>query len=298
MSFYIHSPEMESLLEKLIERFEKESRSDLHNNISITWICYQDQHPKPFSGIGAGWLEDKFLYPASVVKLFYACALETWLHEDLIVDSFELRRALSEMIVHSNNDATNYIVDLLTATTSGPSLKGESWEAWKKQRTIINDWLLGLNWNELEGVNCCQKTWGDGPFGRDRDFYGLKNNNRNSLSTLATARLFEALMTGGLLPVQATKNLKRLLFRSLDLFQRKSDPNNQIDGFLGEGLPKGTQLWSKAGLMSEVRHDAAWFITPKGKTMLLVVFTQGKALAKDNFLLPAFAAELSQWAIA
>ena len=105
-------------------------------------------------------------------------------------------------------------------------------------------------------------------------------------------------MTGVLLPSKATKNLKTLLYRSLDLVKRKADPENQIDGFLGEGLPKGTHLWSKAGFMSEVRHDAAWFITPKGKTMLLIVFTNGKDLAKDNFLLPAIASELSQWAIA
>ena len=126
---------------------------------------------------------------------------------------------------------------------------------------------------------------------------GQNNENRNSLSTLGAARLFESLMTGVLLQPNSTKNLKNLLFRSLDLLKRKSDPENQIDGFLGEGLPKGTHLWSKAGLMSEVRHDAAWFITPKGKTMLLVVFIEGKSLAKDNFLLPAIASELSQWSI-
>ena len=150
MSFYSHSPEMGFVLEKLIKRFEKESRQELHRKISITWVCYKSQNPDPSSGIGAGWLENKFVYPASVVKLFYACALETWLHKAFLVDCAELRRALNEMIVHSSNDATSYILDLLTATTSGPSLKGESWEAWKKQRTIINDWLLGLNWNELE----------------------------------------------------------------------------------------------------------------------------------------------------
>ncbi len=297
MSFYIHSPEMRALLEQLIARFENESRKDLHNKISITWICYRDKNPEPFSGIGAGWLENNLLYPASVVKLFYACAVETWLHKDLLVDCPELRRALSEMIVNSSNDATSYILDLLTASTSGPALKGERWEVWKKQRNVINDWLRNFKWTEFQSVNCSQKTWNDGPFGRDKEFYGVGNNNRNSLTTLATARLFEALMTGVFLPTKATKNLKKLLFRSLDPLKRKLDPVNQVDGFLGEGLPNGTHLWSKAGLMSEVRHDAAWFVTPKGKTMLLIVFTHGRDLAKDNFLLPAFASELSNWSI-
>ncbi len=288
---------MESLLEKLILRFEKDSRPDLRNKISITWVCYKDPHPEPFSGIGAGWLEEKFYYPASVVKLFYACALEAWLMKDILVDSFELRRALSSMIVDSSNDATSYIVDLLTATTSGPSLQGERWEVWKRQRNLINDWLLSLDCKEFKSINCCQKTWSDGPFGRDRDFYGGNYNNRNSLNTIGTARFFESLMTGTLLPLKATKNLKTILFRSLDLMKRKANPENQVDGFLGEGLPKGSKLWSKAGLMSEARHDASWFFTPKGKIMLLIVFTTGQELAKDTFLLPAIAAELSQWNI-
>ena len=86
-----------------------------------------------------------------------------------------------------------------------------------------------------------------------------------------------------------------MLFRSLDILKRKADPENQIDGFLGEGLPSGSQIWSKAGLMSEARHDAAWFQTSKGIPMLLVVFCSGKHLAKDQFLLPALASELSKW---
>ncbi len=295
MSFYIHDSQMEGFLNQLIERFGKESRLDLHNNLSLTWILYNNQNPQPCSGIGAGWLEDKLIYPASVVKLFYACAIETWLERDLILESKELNRAMYEMIVNSSNDATSFIVDLLTATTSGPCLNGEKWEIWKKQRNWINDWIHSLNGPEFKSVNCCQKTWTDGPFGRDFDFYGVANSNRNALSTDSTARLLESLMTGALLKVSATTKLKKILFRSLDLMKRKSDPANQVDGFLGEGLPEGTKLWSKAGYMSEVRHDAAWFNTPQGKTMLLVVFSQGEILSKDSFLLPALASQLSQW---
>ncbi len=295
MSFYIHDSEMEAFLSKLIDKFAKEGRKSLRNNIALTWIIYQDQNPKTSTGVGANFSGDKLLYPASVVKLFYACAVEHWLSRDLLVDSQELRRAMYEMIVNSSNDATSYIVDLLTATTSGPSLRSKSWEIWKKQRNVINDWLYCLKGTEFKSINCCQKTWNEGPFGRDFDFYGTDNHNRNALSTNATAKLFELLMTGDLLKPISTLNIKKLLARSLELVKRKSDPDNQVDGFIGEGLPNGTQMWSKAGLMSQVRHDAAWFITPEGKTMLLVIFSQGKYLAKDNFLLPAFANELSNW---
>ena len=88
-----------------------------------------------------------------------------------------------------------------------------------------------------------------------------------------------------------------MLSRSLDIWKRKADQDNQIDGFIGEGLPTGSQIWSKAGWMSEVRHDVAWLQTSKGKEMLLAVFCQGKDLAKDTFLLPALASELMKWRI-
>ena len=52
----------------------------------------------------------------------------------------------------------------------------------------------------------------------------------------------------------ACRRLRELLSRSIDLEQRRADPENQVDGFLGEGLPQGSLLWSKAGWMSQARH--------------------------------------------
>ena len=127
-----------------------------------------------------------------------------------------------------------------------------------------------------------------------KDFYGEGNENRNSLSTDAIARIFEGIMTDGLISPPACKRLRTLFSRSLDMKERCSDPENQIDGFLGEGLNKGTRLWSKAGWMSQARHDAAWFSSPNQNPMLLVIFCQGRQRANDSSLLPAFARELSQ----
>ena len=67
-----------------------------------------------------------------------------------------------------------------------------------------------------------------------------------------------------------------LLKRSLnpqDLPQNEGE--NQITGFLGEGLPNDAQLWSKAGWTSRVRHDAAYIEIPNLQPYLLVVFTEG-----------------------
>ena len=286
---------MHAHLRTLIDRFAKEGRPNLHKNISITWIYYNNNNPKIKSGLGAAWEENKLFYPASIVKLIYGIAIEVWLQKDFILDSHELRRALAHMIADSSNDATSYIVDILTGTNSGPSLKGNKWEAWKTQRQLVNKWLRSLNWPELTQVNCCQKTWTDSPYGRDKEFYGEHNANRNSLSTSATARMFEALMTDNLLSPQRSKFLKQYFLRSLDVFDRKRNPENQIDGFLGEGLPSSSKVWSKAGWMSEVRHDITWSHNQEGHTMLLVVFLKGTDLSKDTFLLPALASELNKY---
>ena len=105
--------------------------------------------------------------------------------------------------------------------------------------------------------------------------------------------MLEAVMTNALVSPLACKRLRQLLSRSIDLMQRKADPENQVDGFLGEGLSMGTRLWSKAGWMSQARHDAAWWSFGEGPPMLLVVFTQGRERANDTTLLPALARELS-----
>jgi len=297
MAFYRQDPEMAYCLKGLLDSFEKEGRPNLQENIAITCIRYDRQNPCSSSGSGTGWNSNKIFYPASVVKVVYALASQIWLKQDLIIDSEELRRALHEMIANSNNDATSYILDLLTGTTSGPSLNTSNYQAWKIQRELINEWLNKLKWPEIKSWNCSQKTWNEGPFGREKDFYGKKNENRNSMTTDGTARMFESLMTFELLSELESEHLIKVFHRSLDPVKRKQDLENQVDGFLGEGLPLSSKLWSKAGLMSEVRHDVAWWQTPKKNPMLAVVFTTGKELVKDQFLLPAISSELNKLAI-
>ncbi len=297
MAFYRQDPEMESCLKGILDRFEKEGRPNLQKNIAITWIRYNNRTPSTSNGYGAGWNSNKNYYPASIVKIVYALATQIWIKKDLIIDSEELQRGLYEMIANSNNDATSYILDLLTGTKSGPSLNKQNFEAWKIQRQLINNWLEELEWPEITNWNCSQKTWNEGPFGRERDFYGKSNENRNRMTTEGIARIFESLMTNEMIPKVENENFKKFFQRSLDPVSRKKDLENQVDGFLGEGLPLASTLWSKAGLMSEVRHDVAWWIAPNKNPMLAVVFTTGKELVKDHFLLPAISSEFNKLAI-
>ena len=122
MAFYRSDPKMASQLRELLDRLAKKGRPGLHQKIAINWIRYERPNPEPCSGIGTGWSEHKLIYPASVVKLFYAVAIEEWFHKDLILDSAEIRRSVKDMIYSSSNDATSLVIDLLSGTTSGPSL--------------------------------------------------------------------------------------------------------------------------------------------------------------------------------
>jgi hypothetical protein len=83
-----------------------------------------------------------------------------------------------------------------------------------------------------------------------------------------------------------------LLQRSLDPAQRAADPENQVDGFLGGGLPLEARLWSKAGWMSQARHDAAYIEVDGADPFMVVVFASGARQAQDDTLLPELAREL------
>jgi hypothetical protein len=69
-----------------------------------------------------------------------------------------------------------------------------------------------------------------------------------------------------------------------ELFPKTED--NQVTGFLGQGLPHNSHLWSKAGWTSEVRHDCAYIEIPDHPPYLLIVFTQGKENAQNQEILP------------
>jgi len=263
-------------------------------DISITWINYKSENKIVFKGFGSGINNRRMVYPASIVKLVYALAAYYWIERGSLLLSEEIIDAVRKMLSFSSNNATSFLIDLLTGTTSGPCIEGELWENWKYQRRLINDWLHDLQWEELIGINCCQKTWDDGPFGREKEFYGIENKNKNAMTTDSAARVLEEIM----IHIDYQKNnlnLRSFLKRNLDKNVLKKDSLNQIDGFLGEGLPENINLWSKAGLMSEVRHDSAWWTNSQSLQTLLVVFCNGEKYSKDNSFLPSLAKEVYEF---
>jgi len=298
MSFFQKDEQLTTLGDRILEETWTRFQWLARNQIALTWIVYDEpvimntggaispakfwQHP--VRGYSYRGLER--IYPASVVKLFYLVAVHEWLENGMIQASPELERAVQDMIVDSSNDATGLVVDVLTGTTSGPELPPGPFETWKHQRNLVNRYLKSLNWPELETINVNQKTWCDGPYGRERAFLGQARENRNMLTTEATARLVHGIIGGVTVSPARSHSMMALMKRSLHPRDLAANPENQVIGFLGGSLPLEAQLWSKSGITSEVRHDAAYIELPGKQPYLLVVFIEGRAAAQSEAVLP------------
>jgi hypothetical protein len=239
--------------------------------LAITLVDLRDaNHP-----VQASYRGDVPIYPASVIKLFYLAATHRWLEDRKIADTAELRRAMKDMIVDSSNDATAYVVDVLTGTTSGPELSDAEIKVWFEKRNAVNRYFASLGYT---GINASKKPWGDGPYGRETQAIKLFEPKRNMLTTDATARLLVEIATGKCVTAARSAEMMQLLSR--DLATRDPDPDNQAK-FTGPALPPGARLWSKAGWTSQTRHDAAYVELPSGAKFALVVFTTDHANERE-----------------
>jgi Beta-lactamase enzyme family len=299
MMFFRKDEQLENLGSSILDATWAAFPTLARNQIALTWIVYD---PPVLVNTGGALTPDAFwnhavrgftyrgverIYPASVVKLFYLVAMHEWLEKAMVQPSKELDRAMHDMIVDSSNDATSLVVDVLTGTTSGPELPPGPFETWKSQRNFVNRYFQSLGWEEMDTINVCQKTWGDGPYGRERAFYGEMLENRNMLTTNAIARLLHSIVGGVAVSSARSQAMMAVLKRSLNPDDLPTDvEEDQITGFLGGGLPQDAQIWSKAGWTNQVRHDAAYIEIRDRYPYLLVLFTEGKINAKNPDILP------------
>ena len=218
---------------------------------------------------------DAPFYPASVIKLFFMADVYATKKQNVP----DVGRALKNMIVESDNDATAYLVDVLADTTSGVSLEGRALRNYIERRRDINRRFQKLGYGD--GVSAMMKTWSFAPYGRDLQVLGENRINRNKLTANATASL---LLWIARRRAPSSDAMLTLLERPLS---PPREGENQIKEFIGEALPPETKLWSKAGWTSEVRHDAAYFELPSGRKLVLVIFTRGSGGSEgDKTLIP------------
>ncbi len=255
-----------------LDRFaDKKLQED---QLSITLIDLRDaKRPETASFRG-----NERVYPASVVKLFYLVAAQRWLEDKKIEQTPELTRALRDMIVDSSNEATQYVVDVLTQTTSGYELPAKEMEEWQYKRNAVNRYFSSMGYTN---INVNQKTFCEDAYGRESVSRGPKGENRNKLTTDATARLMMEIVTGKVATPARTALMMDLLKR--DYKKETTDTDDQGTGFTGIALKgrDGFRLWSKAGWTSTTRHDVAYIETPDGAKFVLATFTTGHSNERE-----------------
>jgi beta-lactamase class A len=265
-------PAIETNLRHVAEATLKEFPKLKAEDLAITIVDVT----KPSTMSRGDYHGDAPFYPASVVKLFIMAEVYHQKKEN----EPDVPRALHEMITVSDNDATAFLIDVVTDTTSGPILQGRALAKFLDKRRTINKWLNPLGYD----ISAMAKAWSFGPFGRDTQVLGENRVNRNRATSNAVASILLWMLRGRAVSKPASDAMMTLLARPLDP-PRKEE--NQVSEFIGASLPPGSKLWSKAGWTSEVRHDAAYIELPDGRKMIAVVFTRG--IADDVKLIPAIA---------
>ena len=279
-SFVIaHSPRLQAVVDRAVDTaLERFAPLKLETNqLAVTLVDLRD----PEQPVQAGYRGGEQIYPASIIKLFYLVAVHRWMQDGKLQDIAEIRRAMRDMIVDSLNEATGYLVDLLTGTTSGPELTPKQMEKWYYQRNAVNRYFASLGYTN---INVSRKPWCEGPYGREMQSVQMtRPNHRNWLTTDATARLLTEIVIGNAVSAKRSAEMMELLKR--DPSPDSGNKNDQAHAYTALALPPGSKLWSKAGWMSECRHDAACVELPNGAKFVLVTFTTDHANERE--IIPA-----------
>ena len=228
--------------------------------------------PTPGASFPAGsYRGDVSYYPCSVVKLCFLSYYESRKQAGKLAATPELVRAVKDMITVSSNDATGFVVDSITGTTSGPELSGLAWERWKSKRNVVNDWYRGRGYTNL---NANQKTFCEDAYGREQAFRD-GGKNRNRMTAAESARIFKEIVRGEVAGEALTDEMLMLLARDITGSEALEDLELEDARLAGQNLPKGSRVWAKSGDAYDFHHLVARVALPNGSDFIVAVFTQG-----------------------
>lgn len=274
----IASPALKSFVNEAVQTLISSKRDKPFKNdeIAVTVIDLRD-------GVRFHWADyrgEEKIYPASVVKMFFMAALERQLEDKKVTMTKELERGLKDMIVDSSNEATQYILDVLTDTSSGAELPPKQFAVWQHKRNRVNRWFASMGYTN---INVNQKTFCEDAYGIEQQSRAYKGQNRNMITTNATARLMAEIVTGNMNTPERTGRMMNFMKR--DPFAKTNDPDSQATGFTGKLLidrkMTDAKLWSKAGWTSRARHDVAYIETADGLKFVIAIYTENHANDKD-----------------
>ena len=194
-----------------------------------------------------------------------------------------MARALGEMIRLSDNDATAYLLDVISDTCPGPNLEGRALAKFIDKRRVVNRWFATMGYD----ISAMAKPWSFGPFGREKQLLGgdaaaesqsLQRRIRSRRCCCGSCGSARSPRAGqrrdaGAAGASADSAAYRTRIRSRSSSASRCRPD-RASGRKRDGR-------------SEVRHDAAYIELPGGRKMILVIMTRGTA--DDVKLIPAIA---------
>jgi beta-lactamase class A len=225
----------------------------------------------------ASYRADVSYYPCSVVKAFYLAYYEAEKEAGRLKDTPELVRGVKDMITVSSNDATGFVMDAITGTTSGPELSGAEWEAWKEKRNAVNRFFAKRGYKDL---NANQKTFCEDAYGREQQFRD-GGKNRNRMTPAEVARLFKEITRGEVCGPTGTSEMLALLARDVTPEKPYEDMEPEDARLAARNLPRGTKVWAKSGDAYDYHHLVARVALPNGREFVLAVFTKGVKTVPD-----------------
>ncbi len=263
--FFLSDAGLQSTLENILEETWEAFPQLAQNKVALTWITYEPPYRINTGGAlsaeefwkylpkGTSYRGVELISSANMVTLFYMVAMHVWLEQGMVQPTPEIERALTDMISTGSDSATSYIIDVLSGTTSGPELPSGPNDTWQYQRNIINRYFHQLGWPELRGVNMNQKIWPDGPYGRESVFLGKAFENKNMLTTEATARLLHSIVGG---------------------VSVSSGRSQAMMSLLKTNSASSARTWSLASETQPLQHSATYLEAENTHPYLLVIFTE------------------------
>jgi hypothetical protein len=233
----------------------------------------------PGGALAAGsYRGDVPYYPASVVKVFYLAYYESQKERGKLSDTPELVRAVKDMITVSSNDATGFVVDSVTDTTSGPEItRAGKWKKWTEKRNAMNRFFQARGYLD---VNANQKTFCEDAYGREQVFRD-GGKNRNRMTPDSVVRLFKEIARGEIVGPAGTAEMLGLLSRDTSPETPYEDLELEDARLAGKKLPAGTRLWSKSGDAYDFHHLVARATLPNGADFVIAAFTKGVKTVPD-----------------
>jgi hypothetical protein len=273
------SPQLDELLAQVakdtVAAFASKGLTD--EGLSIAVIDLTGAGPTASFPAGA-FRGDASYYPCSVVKICFLSYYEAQKEAGRLRDTPELARAVKDMITVSSNDATGFVVDSITGTTSGPEIADErEWERWKARRNAVNDWYRARGYTNL---NANQKTFCEDAYGRETAFRD-GGKNRNRMTAMEAARIFKEIVHGEVAGEIPTAEMTMLLSRDITGEEKLEDMEPEDARLAGQGLPKGSRLWAKSGDAYDFHHLVGRVALPNGSDFVIAVFTKGVKTVPD-----------------